>query len=334
MKKYILEIIGIICVLSLLIKGSVYIVRPDNTDQCVATIEAFHNLPENSIDVLFLGSSHGWRGVNVLEMYEQYGQAVYNYGGNWQRLSTESLFFYDALRTQKPKVVFLETYRVNELIIDQDLDGEIYYTRAISHFPYKWNYLKQAFGKELDRYVAYYFPLAQFHSAWKDINANSFIKWYTTEEFENTMGYYYLPQDRVQTIEIGDYETFDQYELSDEAVAMLDDIVDTCEKENIELILYTVPFGENYNYSDALTEYAKERDIVYLDLFKYKNEIGLINEEDYCDLGHMNYAGATKIADFLGKYVDDNYDLEDMRLYDNNIWQGKIGKKTGNKFFE
>ena len=43
-------------------------------------IKTFHELPENSIDVIAYGSSHTWKGLNTMKMYEDYGIGAYNYG--------------------------------------------------------------------------------------------------------------------------------------------------------------------------------------------------------------------------------------------------------------
>ena len=83
-------IITIICICNL---G--YIVRPIDTDGAFAQIDTFHNLPENSIDVIVYGSSHAFRGFNVMELYDKYGIGGYNYGFHWQQLNTTKRFAFD-----------------------------------------------------------------------------------------------------------------------------------------------------------------------------------------------------------------------------------------------
>ena len=120
-------------------------------------------MPENSFDVIACGSSHVYKGLNVNEMTERYGFSAYNYGCNWQFLNTTTLFFEDALRTQSPKVILIETFNVDKVHEDTDLNGEIYYTKGISDFKGKREYLAQCFGKNKDRYLSYYIPLLAFH---------------------------------------------------------------------------------------------------------------------------------------------------------------------------
>lgn len=333
--KNILGFLSICGLLVCLIKYSEYILRPTNTDPCTANIDAFHNMPEDSLDVIIYGSSHSWNGVHPIEMYEQYGIAAYNYGGNWQRLSTEALYFYDSLRTQSPKVVMIETYRINEVLMDQNMGGEIYYTRNISDFPYKRKYLKQAFGNNLERYIAYYFPISQFHNSWNDIEINNFKQWYTPEDFESTMGYCYTSiGDDIEPVIIDDPSTFDQHALSPEAIEILDDIVTTCKEQGIILVFFTVPWQGQNNYSDALSLYAQDNDCTYIDLFKCMDEIGIDYNTDFRDAGHLNNNGALKTADYLGKYLSGNYKFDDMRMVDGNLWEGKLTNRADTKYTE
>ena len=85
-----------------------HVTRPTGDDVAIDGINAFHDLPENSLDVIVYGSSHAWRNVNVNTMYDNYGIGAYNYAGNWQHMDTTWLFFHDSLRTQSPKVALIE----------------------------------------------------------------------------------------------------------------------------------------------------------------------------------------------------------------------------------
>lgn len=325
-----LSCIVLICILIGMFSVSQFVLRPNETDQCKANIKAFHELPENSLDVIFFGSSHGWRGIDPLQMYEDYGIGAYNYGGNWQKLSTEALFVHDAIRTQKPKVVAIETYRINKVIEDQNMDGEIYYTKAMSNFPYKQEYLKKAFGNELERYVAYYFPFSQLHSSWNTLNSENFHVWYKPEDFLKTMGYFNIPTGKkIQPIEITDPATQEQKKLSENAVEILDELVVTCKENDIELLFYSIPCEGEFNYDAAMEKYAAENDCTYIDLYDYNDEIGLNQDEDYMDAGHLNFYGVQKVSDFMGKYLKDNYELEDKRQVPDNLWTGKYGYVMG-----
>lgn len=105
--------VGFVLVLGLTIGGLSVLVRPVNTDNAFNAIETFHQQPEQSIDVIGFGSSHMFREFVPMELYTQYGIGAYNYGCNWQRINTTALFIKDALKTQSPDLILIETYQVN-----------------------------------------------------------------------------------------------------------------------------------------------------------------------------------------------------------------------------
>ena len=327
-------VIVTICILVILISFSSFTVRPFSADKCVAGTKAFHQIPENSVDVIVYGSSHAWRGVDVGEMYESYGIGAYNYGCNWQQVNTEALFFYDSLRTQSPKLVLFDTFRINELVKDTDLTGEIYYTRYLENSSEKKEYLKSAFGKNLERWVAYAFPFSQFHSGWdSSISEQTSTNWYAPEDYVNTMGYYNdKSKDRITPVEIGDPNSQAQYELDAEAIAVLDGVVKTCQEKDIKLVFLTIPWEGANNYNNAIVNYAVANGCDYIDMFQHLDDAGIDLSKDFGDEGHMNKVGAKKIGNFLGAYLTENYDLPDRRKEPDNLWEGKTGNQVGYEY--
>ena len=50
-------------------------------------------------------------------------------------------------------------------------------------------------------------------------------------------------------------------------------------------------------------------------------DAGISAETDFCDPHHLNVSGATKMADYLGAYLKENYDLTDWREVPGNLWE-------------
>ena len=48
---------------------------------------------------------------------------------------------------------------------------------------------------------------------------------------------------------------------------------------------------------------------------------GISAEPAFCDPHHLNVSGATKMADYLGAYLKENYDLTDWREVPGNLWE-------------
>lgn len=304
-----------------IIHGLGEIVRPVNTDPMFNTIKTFHDMPHHSIEVIGYGSSHMWCSLDVMEMYKKYGIGAYNYGCDWQHINTTKLFLRDSLRTQSPKVVLIETYLVNELLQDLDMNGEIYYTKAIDEFDGKWHYLKQCFGNNMERWVSYYIPLCAFHDNWINLEKGNFLKNASSRNFYETMGFLY--NEEITLVTIPEQSVLESENLSNGAMEILDEIVAICSEKDIKIIFYTAPYQGSYLYGNAMKQYAKRNGCVYFNLFEYVNEIGINEETDFSDEGHLNNSGAMKVADFLGEYIVNNYKITDMRRIENNLWEKK-----------
>lgn len=296
------------------------LVRPTDTDDDFLAIRTFHELPEDSVDVIVYGSIHAWKGINVKKMYEDYGIGAYNYATNWQKINTSALFLHDSLRTQSPKIALIETVFVDDPKMDSDLDGEIYYTKAIPYSSDKAAYLKQCFGDHLGRYVSYYLPLVAFHENRENLTEYSFregLQWYF--DFKSTMGF--RSSDIINPVVLTDWTSFEQKPLSEEAMNILNDIVKTCHESGTDVVFYTAPYEGEYCYGDAMAQYASENGCSYIDFFKLVDELGIDPDSDFQDAGHLNTSGSTKLAAYMGTYLHEHFELPDRRLQEDNIWE-------------
>lgn len=324
MKRKLQNALGCLAVLALVGLGILrlnVLLRPVDTDSPVNAIETFHTLPENSVEVMGFGSSHMWLGVDSMTMYREHGIGFYNYGCNWQELNTTLLFLRDALRTQSPKVVVIDTFNVNNWKQDMNMDGEIYYTTAIPWMRAKLDYLRQSFGPyNKERYLSYFMPLAAFHENWVNLSEASFrAPGQSGDDYRRTMGY--SPSDYMTPVEIPDQTLLEQQTLSDEALGILDEITALCREKNIRLVLCTIPWQGTNVYARTLEELAEYYGFDYVNLYDHLADMGLDGATDFSDTGHLNSSGAAKTADFLGAYLKERFDLTDFRLQPGNLWE-------------
>ncbi len=307
MNKAITNIVGVIITAFLtfsLILYMGFLLAPAKSKDGLDVIKAFHSLEDNSLDVIVYGSSHAWKGCDTRVMRDKYSIEAYNYSCYWQKMNTTALFIKDSLRTQSPKVVCIETFHVNSVMQDSDLQGEIYYTKNMKNFDGKQDYLKQCFGNDIERYASYYFPIIMFHDNWNSITSENFSNQGYKRFIENAG---FSPSNDIYQCNLPDYKNFPQLEIDESAIKTLDEIVRVCKEKNIQIIFYTCPWEGEFNYSDALAEYAAKNGCTYLDLFQYYEETGLDGNTDLNDSGHLNTSGAEKVAAFLGKYIVENY---------------------------
>lgn len=301
-----------------------HLVRPIGTDISCEAIDTFHRMPEDSFEVIGYGSSHMWCTLDPMTLYQNYGIASYNFGCNWQQLNTTLLFLKDSLLTQSPRIALIETFLVNSYKADTNTDGEIFYTTRVTPGKARNEYLRQCFGTDKERYLSYYMPLCAFHNNWTGIEERSFEPdTRYTYDFNVTKGF--LAQDFGEPITISDYILFKQLPLSGGSIELLNEIVDVCKSNNISVIFFTAPYEGEYNYSEAMQDYAEANDCIYIDLFQHLDEIGIDEKTDFADEGHLNSYGAAKVSNYFGNYLIRNYSLNDCRSDENNIFKPYVG---------
>lgn len=316
----VLSIIAVITIVSFCVVKLGHILRPTNTDISINSIDTFHNLPENSLEVICFGSSHAQHAINTMELYKEYGIGAYNNGNSWQKFNTSLFFLEDAFRTQKPKVVLMETFKIDDYKIDMNVDGEVYYTTAMDESEAKKKYLKRVFGNNKERYLSYYLPFCAFHDNWVSIEESSF---YTDmsycHDFVKTMGYF--GDDSAKETIVPDLATFTERDLWPESVEFLDQMVNACNENGTKLVFFVAPWGGEFAYSDAMSKYAEDNGCEFVNLYEYLDEMGIDGNTDFIDPAHLNDRGSIKVSDFMGRYLVDNYDLTDFRTIDNNLWE-------------
>ena len=176
--------------------------------------------------------------------------------------------------------------------------------------------------------------LKPFLTVWnfgvKKMNGRDFINRVNYTWTDELKGFYY--NDTVIPPKyVGDYMKNNKKKTGISSVNKyyLDKIVDKCLDNNIKIILYTVPSTLNWNNKrhEEVTKYASNKNISYLDLNMYVEELKIDWKKDSRDGGdHLNYYGAVKVTDYMGNY-----------LYNLNILTNHKGDKkydSWNKSYE
>lgn len=329
--KQTLKILGgalvVVCVLVVCIYGAGEALLPPAVTSAMNSIDDFHALEEDSVEVLAFGSSHAWNGVDPAVMYREYGVGAYNYGCIWQSINTTSLFVKDALKTQSPQVLLVETFNAWTPLEYVDPNGEIYYTRALANDENKWGYLRQCFGQDrIDRYLSYYVPLFGLHDNWPQMNFDN-IGRKGTGAYQQMLGF--SPLNDVKPVVIQDYWDFDVHPLPPSGLACLDQIVEAAYDKGAEVVFFTLPYEGVYHYVDAMQEYADMNGCYYLNFFELFEDAGLDAETDFADGGHLNAQGAAKVSAYLAEFLVDYYDLTDYRELEGTLWNQVVELPEG-----
>jgi hypothetical protein len=275
-------------------------------------------MQENSIDVLFLGSSHAASFFNPQEVYDNNGIRSYNLGCEQQNIMVSYYWLKEALRYQSPKVVVLDTYMLFEYHRYDALNTSESCTRmaidAMKLSSVKLSAINDICkNDESQNFNSYIFKNIRFHTRWTSLTEQDF-SFKNIETHYELKGYAPLSTKRNNTsyAPYSGYNTDNTTKMVPLMREYLDKMVDLCAENNIELVLVKTPTTEyNVEKHNTVNKYAEEKGIYFWD-FNDKELYDACNfvfAEDMNDDGHGNIWGAKKISVYLSNQFSDLFGL-------------------------
>ena len=302
---------------------------------------SFHNLPENTMDVIVLGSSHAQYSFSPAFFYQDTGLFSYVLGTQCQPLEVSYSMLKEALKTQSPKVIILEVFTAMPL--KAGCDGISCYITA--GYQMRGNERYDTLKKlPEEKYETYVNPFISSHNDWRTLNltfndAKELVKQSIStlrnkekknlNDVSNTFGF------------VDNYPTFPvdnswyastpseriDVDLYKEDTDALNKIYNLCKFRHIELILYKTPIDsidvENISYLNKVWEWADSNNIKYIDFIKESPRLDFqmwIQSDSF----HSYVNGASIITSNLAKLVNEaqiehniNEELEKM-YYDSS----------------
>jgi hypothetical protein len=265
----------------------------------------FYNQDED-FDVLFFGTSHVINAVYPMELWRDYGLVSYNMSNHSENICTNYWQLINALNYTTPKVVVVDLYavdgdsKVNERYLHNVMDSM---SLSITKIRMTMDLL------EKDKWAEYLFDFSLYHSRWEELESSDF-----KPETDVTKGAEIYTEVTINTPP--ELIPKQQYDATDRTnKRYLQKIIDLCKEKDIDVILtyipYSMPTGDmevaNWGYVCA-----ENNDIPYLN-FVYE-DLDINYATDCMDESHhLNVSGARKVTDYIGKYLTENYNLEDKR---------------------
>lgn len=299
------------------------------------TIIDYYKQSKDTVDVLFIGSSNVYADVSPLEIYGRTGTTAYSFATPEQKVWTSYYMIKEALKTQKPKVIFLET---GEFFSDQNDQKEASQRKAIDTLKFSQNKIDMMNDKVynfsfFDK-LSCIFPVLRFHSRWSNLGWTDITKFYNTDEY-SYKGYILDKSVKSYTDKREEEDTTNLLQMPDTVKNYLEKIIELCEENECELVLMSMPTPKAWSQEkhDDIETYALQNDLNFIDLNTDDN-IYINWEEDSSDGGlHLNIYGAERVGEYLATYIDENYELPDHRNDDSisTNWDSLLEKYNDNK---
>lgn len=344
MKKNIMKSAIFILLFLIVISGlTILMLQKPTTDNL-----GFYEQRKNSIDVLYIGSSHTYCSISPLELYEEYGYTGYIRATACQRSWESYALLVESLKYQKPKVV---VYEVMSSYHDQPqyeaFAREIYDTmrpgegKAIG-------LLAEFENPETDK-LSFIFPLFRYHERWKELGEKDFTYLFETDHIPNK-GYAMFfennpaPPDYDVDRFKADMEAKPVPERSAQYIRMMKAL---CDENGIQFVMFKAPTAYvpywDVGMSKGTKALAEELGVLFIDYNMGENAIEIDWNSETSDGGnHLNHYGAMKVTPVFGKWLKEQFDLPDhrgdlayaswdehYRMYQQSIAENEL-QKTGN----
>ncbi|MCR5676367.1 MAG: DUF1574 domain-containing protein [Lachnospiraceae bacterium] len=288
---------------------------------------AFYAQPKNTMDVVFMGTSHIHCDIDPAVLWQNYGIASYDYSAAEQPLWITYYYLQELLKTQSPQVIVLDLYGPGRFKDDYQYK---WLPENLCGMRFSLNKLRVlSVSAERDRLEDFFPSFATYHDRILSMTTEDFLFPFSAHrEFRRFKGFTpYLPGDRQDRPDLDGDETGG---LTDKSAAYLEKIVDYTKEKDLSLYLIVSPYAEVYRDEPVYRQIeglAAEYGIPFTNFNHLYDEIGLDFEgEDFYDESHLSYWGACKYTDFLGQMLIERYDLPDHRDdpgYES--WQDNVG---------
>lgn len=276
---------------------------------------------KNSIDVMYFGSSITYCDVIPAVIWENSGLSAYVMAGPEQTIPISYYYMKEAVRTQHPKMIFLE---VTGVFFSRYQN----YTKLnIGYMPWSPNRLEATFhAAERSEWTGLLFPLYNYHSRWDTLEQDDLKTGLLGYGPDDLAGYTFLsasiPQSEVELRgEVLDKENYNRN------IDFLRKTATFCKEQNIELVFYLAP--TYWSLSGEHTALLKDsvggmEGVTFLDYSGGMAELGVDGSRDFFDSLHLNYRGAEKFSACLANWMQTDRGLVPSENTDQALWQTRL----------
>lgn len=320
MKKYVLKTTCFVTIFICLFCGISYLFGYKQLPEIARDKDSntgFYALEKDTVDVLYVGSSHAFTAFYPEDIFHDYGITGYVRASSMQRIWQSYTLMEESFQYQHPKIVVYEVaVSYFDVPNSEAFNREMFDNMRPSLVKYRG--VKEAMNED-ESLLSYVFQIIRYHDKWKELSENDFL----ANKYPDNM----LIKGATARIAIVPAENLDNNlysldvlpaEMPERCYEYLYKMKQLCDKNGAELVLVKVPTLYSYFWSGAnhlkMEEIADELGVKFLDynVGEYATEIDW-NTETLDGGNHLNYHGALKISKIFGQWLLDNYDWEDKR---------------------
>lgn len=301
-----------------------------NTDASKEIIHSFYEEEDDTIDVLYMGTSATNRYYNPGQAYEEEGVAAYNMAVMGMPMFFMSTMIDEVEKTQDPGLYIIE---IRNVLKSKDEVTDAHIRRVTDSMKFSADrfkavnialeYTEGAKGELSDvdeEKLSYYIPVIKYHSRATsgELTAGDV---FLTDGQSAVKGYVLSPLTVTQKAQKESVYSDERSALAPEMAAAFEEALKRCDQlkaEGKEILFVLSPYVVREGQMD---KFNTAKDMIEAHGFDFLNcndaavleEMGIDWETDFYNSKHVNYQGAEKYTRFLTKYIKENYEIPDRR---------------------
>lgn len=311
--RFWLRLVCFLLLLAVVLGYIAYVLTP-KYDYGICSMTNLYRQDEDTVDVLVLGTSVAYAGVNTNVLWEEHGIAAYDLCGAEQPFWISYFYLEEALKTQSPRLILVDA---KAAIYQQDHTNPgrtILSTYGIRDPLTRLRAIAACVPMEDVPGYALAFP--QLHSFYPNVTAESFT----------------LPPDNggrgadwkgyIESTDVERHQrpslvrTDTQKPLHPRQKEYFEKMLDLAAERDIPVLVAALPtpdYAFDHMYYNALQAVAEEHGALWVDYNDPDRRYGLLYASDFADWQHLNVKGSVTLSRQLGKDLDAWFDLPDRR---------------------
>lgn len=277
----------------------------------ISQLQSLYKQPENSIDVIFAGSSKVYCDIATGVLWDNYGISAYDLGGAEAPSWVSYYHLKEALKTQNPKVICYEVSvaAMYDMLYQSDTWA------PDNNYGMKWNRNRidqLRVNSEEDEFWQRLNPYNIMHGRYNDLSRNDF------ENIRNSINYKgFDPREKVDDMDRPDIASVtEKTPCTEKEEEYIRKIIELAREEGITPVFFASPCDVSQHEQEIINyvrDIAESEDVDFLDFNTMWDEFGMNFETDMADPGHLNYGGNYKFTKYFGSILRDRYNIPDHR---------------------
>lgn len=320
-RKTYVKVISFILILTFILISADHVLKVKYVDG-IYSMQRFYELEDNSVDVLFLGSSHAFETYNTSVLWDEYGIASFVLGGSVQPVWNTYFFMKEALKTQTPDLIVLEAYCCTFPVLDELND----YSRQIKNC----YGMKPSLNKleamcvttthsnaTFSNNLKFFFPISNYSSRYNELAMEDFVDIKQIRKYENWMGFATNYESEEKDTPCLPHEG-PETPMPEEVEEYYRKILKLAEEKQIPILVVVSPYPDITEEDAAIFRYAERITGEYNGAAFWNpaldpSSIGLDYSIHAAPGLHLNEKGNKIYTECFGSFIKSNYSIHDRR---------------------